>query len=210
MEQIIAQLNVKLQDKENLTAEKDRVIQILRDEHAAINLELTKKEERLSQLEKENADVLERYLQLKNELANRMNEANEYVEGALKLKGTSPKIPSATTKSSSDLALPLKEYVALPTAVVRKLQGHHGTINCIEISPDSTLFATGSDDKTILLWDARSGALKATLQGANAGIMCIDFGFGTDTVLAGGNDHAARIWSLSTGRLRVRFQMLQD
>jgi WD40 repeat protein len=47
------------------------------------------------------------------------------------------------------------------TGVVKKLQGHLRTINCIDISADNTLLASGSNDQTARIWNLENGKLVA-------------------------------------------------
>jgi WD40 repeat protein len=47
------------------------------------------------------------------------------------------------------------------TGIVKKLQGHSWTINCIDISEDNTLLASGSWDKTARIWNLKTGKLMA-------------------------------------------------
>ncbi len=43
--------------------------------------------------------------------------------------------------------------------------GHKGTVICVEFSADCALLASSSVDKTVGLWDARTGQLLHLLQG---------------------------------------------
>jgi WD40 repeat protein len=45
------------------------------------------------------------------------------------------------------------------TGMVKKLQGHSQTINCIDISGDHTLLASGSWDQTVRIWNLETGKL---------------------------------------------------
>lgn len=45
------------------------------------------------------------------------------------------------------------------------LEGHSDNVACAAFSPDRTLLATGSNDKTVRLWDVATGKSKATLPG---------------------------------------------
>lgn len=57
--------------------EKDRTAQVLHDEISTLQLELTQIEERNATLKKDNAKLLERWLDAKQGEVNSMNEANE-------------------------------------------------------------------------------------------------------------------------------------
>ena len=46
-----------------------------------------------------------------------------------------------------------------------ELRGHRDEINCLSFSPDGTRVATGSNDHTIKVWDARIGNASLQLEG---------------------------------------------
>ncbi|EJT99060.1 ATG16-domain-containing protein [Dacryopinax primogenitus] len=60
--------------------EKDRFIQELSDDNNALSLELTQTAARNDSLKKDNASLLQRWLDTKNEEVSRMNEANGFWE----------------------------------------------------------------------------------------------------------------------------------
>ncbi|CAA7266637.1 unnamed protein product [Cyclocybe aegerita] len=76
----IATLRRKVDQHSELMAEKDRTVQILHDEISTALLELGQVEERNRDLAKDNAKLLQRWLDAKQADANRMNEANEMYE----------------------------------------------------------------------------------------------------------------------------------
>ncbi|KAI6777560.1 WD40 repeat-like protein, partial [Emericellopsis cladophorae] len=45
------------------------------------------------------------------------------------------------------------------------LEGHGRCISSVAFSPDSQRLASGSNDKTVKLWDPRTGVCTATLKG---------------------------------------------
>ncbi|KAG1760177.1 WD40-repeat-containing domain protein [Suillus occidentalis] len=47
------------------------------------------------------------------------------------------------------------------TGIVKTFKGHSSTISCIDISADSKLLASGSDDKTARIWNLDTGELVA-------------------------------------------------
>ena len=48
---------------------------------------------------------------------------------------------------------------------MRVLAGHTGWVRSLAVDPTNSWFASGSNDKTIKVWDLASGKLKLTLVG---------------------------------------------
>lgn len=71
------------------------------------------------------------------------------------------------------------------------------------ISTNGSMFATGSNDKTVKVWDVLTRSLKSTLHGCLQSVMCVAFNSTDEYILAGSNDNAARLWHLATGRAKV-------
>ncbi|TKY88161.1 hypothetical protein EX895_002871 [Sporisorium graminicola] len=83
--------------------EKDRGIQILQDELATLSLELSQIEARNQDLKKDNASLLQRWLDRMNEEAEKMNEGTIWLEEVRKRResSTQPTAPSAGSPSPS-------------------------------------------------------------------------------------------------------------
>ncbi|KAI9335302.1 WD40-repeat-containing domain protein [Obelidium mucronatum] len=204
-------LNIRLRDAFELLKEKDGVIQILKDEMAALQLELVQREEQLKnsseqvkKLESENSQLVDRWVKLKQEEASRMNEANEFVEAALKSK----QAETIQRQSSRDIqfedATKAEKTMQCspPTIAIKKVSLHDGEINCIQVNRDGSLIATGGNDKKLILTDARTGAVKSSLIGSLQAVMSVSFSLDGDLVMGTSNDNSVKIWSISTSRLR--------
>ncbi|KAF7319958.1 Autophagy protein 16 [Mycena kentingensis (nom. inval.)] len=76
----LAVLRRKVDQHNELMAEKDRTVQILHDEISTLQLELGQIEDRNQTLTKDNAKLLQRWLDAKQAEANKVNEANEFYE----------------------------------------------------------------------------------------------------------------------------------
>ncbi|SLM39426.1 WD40/YVTN repeat-like-containing domain [Lasallia pustulata] len=61
------------------------------------------------------------------------------------------------------------------SATLQTLEGHSGPVYAVAFSPNGKQLASGSDDKTVRIWDAATGAMLQTLEGIR---ICMDLGRG--------------------------------
>ena len=62
---------------------------------------------------------------------------------------------------------PRKRFIVVKTKneCVKILEGHHGAVNSIKISADSSMIFSGYQDNSIRIWDAQTGKELMTLEG---------------------------------------------
>lgn len=78
------------------------------------------------------------------------------------------------------------------------LSGHQGPVWSVAYAPDGSILATGSDDATLRLWDAATGAQKAELAGHRSAIFVVAFAHSGKFLISGGSDGTLRLWDATT------------
>ena len=90
------------------------------------------------------------------------------------------------------------------SACLATLAGHSGNVNSVTFSPDGQWLATGSDDSTVKVWDAATGALQSMLEGHSDWVKSVTFSPDGQWLATGSNDGMVKIWdwNAATGALQ--------
>ncbi|MBN3923943.1 MAG: WD40 repeat domain-containing protein, partial [Nostoc sp. NMS4] len=81
-----------------------------------------------------------------------------------------------------------------------RLQGHDGIVRSVSFSADGKTLASGSDDKTIKLWNLETGKEIRTLKGHNSDVNSVSFSPDGKTLASGSDDSTIKLWNLETGK----------
>ncbi|CAD8099421.1 unnamed protein product [Paramecium sonneborni] len=87
---------------------------------------------------------------------------------------------------------------------LNKLDGLTWRVNSVNFSPDGTTLASGNDDKSIRLWDVKTGQQKAKLDGHNSLVLSVCFSPDGATLASGSYDNSIRLWDVKTGQQKAK------
>ncbi|MBD2527102.1 WD40 repeat domain-containing protein [Nostoc sp. FACHB-133] len=87
-----------------------------------------------------------------------------------------------------------------PKRLKLTLSGHTAPVRALTLSASGQVLASGSDDKTIKLWNATTGALLHTLTGHGEGIKSIVFTSDEQTLISTSFDNTIKFWNTQTGK----------
>ncbi|KAJ4371165.1 hypothetical protein N0V83_004381 [Neocucurbitaria cava] len=83
----------------------------------------------------------------------------------------------------------------LPYSLIMTLEGHGAAVNAIQILDGQIVSASG--DRSVKVWDVRTGACTRTFSGHSKGIACVQFD--GRRIVSGSSDETVRIFDRATG-----------
>ncbi|KAG8957405.1 hypothetical protein FRC03_010191 [Tulasnella sp. 419] len=90
------------------------------------------------------------------------------------------------------------------------LKGHSSEVKCAIFSPDGSLIATGSSDRMVALWDARTGILVHILRSHFSGILSLAFSPDSTQLVSCSHDRTIIVWDVSSGFLLNKLQLYHN
>ena len=83
------------------------------------------------------------------------------------------------------------------------LEGHTDIIWSVAFRPNGVMLASGSQDRTIRLWNLNTGKLKTTLTGHTDAVNSVAFSPDGQTLASGSWDGTIRLWNPNNGNLKT-------
>jgi WD40 repeat protein len=84
------------------------------------------------------------------------------------------------------------------SACLQTLEGHSMEVTSVAFSHDSARLASASGDRTVKIWDARSGACLQTLEGHSSGVWSVAFSHDSTRLASASWDNTVKIWDASS------------
>jgi len=131
--------------------------------------------------------------------ADRASETKDVAEA------TPPKVAQVSSNPSIVQSTRNVAPVIAPLAVeklrlLHTLTGHTGPVYSVAISGDGKTLVSGSEDKTIKMWDLSTGKEVRTLSGHKDYVFSIAISGDRKTAVSGSRDNMIKVWDLSTGK----------
>ncbi|QJB43342.1 hypothetical protein HGD76_02975 [Dolichospermum flos-aquae CCAP 1403/13F] len=106
--------------------------------------------------------------------------------------------PSVVVESTSQPQVISNRFIG---NLLQTLSGHSDSVWSVAYSPDGQTLASGSDDKTIKLWNVKTGNLLQTLSGHSDMVISVAYSPDGQTLASGSYDNTIKIWDVKTGNL---------
>ncbi|KAG2147807.1 uncharacterized protein EDB93DRAFT_1328365 [Suillus bovinus] len=86
------------------------------------------------------------------------------------------------------------------TMPLRQLPGHKGGVNAVAIFPDKRRMVTGSEDKTLRMWDLKTGVVLKHMEGHRSGVLRLAVSRDGQLISSGDEDGEVIVWHGETGK----------
>ncbi|XP_037091492.1 notchless protein homolog 1-like [Pollicipes pollicipes] len=89
------------------------------------------------------------------------------------------------------------------TKPLARMTGHQQLINDVRFSPDARLIASASFDKSIRLWEGKTGKFVAALRGHVQAVYMVAWSADSRLLVSGSADSTLKVWSMRSRKLQL-------
>ena len=92
---------------------------------------------------------------------------------------------------------------SITSSKIAVLPGHTEEIFSLTFSLDGSLLVSGSEDKTIKLWDIQTGGIIKTFHGHTKRVFSVSISADNTMIVSGSMDKTIRLWNIGTGECQT-------
>lgn len=104
----------------------------------------------------------------------------------------------------------IKQATSSGISLTNTLLGHADTVWSVAFSANGQTLASGSEDRTIKLWNLKTGQVNRTLTGHTASVRSVSLSPDGQTLASGSGDNTIKLWSVQTGEVRQTLEGHSD
>ena len=82
---------------------------------------------------------------------------------------------------------------------LKVLEGHTSYVLSVAFSSDDSRIVSGSDDKSVRVWDASTGEALKVLEGHTSYVLSVAFSSDDSRIVSGSGDKSVRVWDAAMG-----------
>jgi hypothetical protein len=116
--------------------------------------------------------------------------------GVVQLVGTTPPLMAAVLPGKATW----ESYAAGKDAAQKRYAGHKGAVTCLAVTPDGRSVLSGSEDRTLRLWDVESKESLRVLEGHDFPVVASAISADGKRGLSADMGPRVRLWDLETGQ----------
>jgi len=90
------------------------------------------------------------------------------------------------------------------------LSGHTDKVRSVTFSSDGTLLVSGSEDKTVKLWDVQTGGVIKTFDDHTDEVWSVSISADYTTIASGSDDKTLRLWDIQKGKCHRIIEQQKD
>ena len=149
-------------------------------------------------------DTLRRYKYV--DFRQETQEAFDELLVACREEAATPVVQPVPEKMMGRRKFEPQKQAELLAVLERKLVGHKDWVFSVAISPDGKWVTSGSHDKTVKIWDLKTGACRGTLVGHTDKVQSVSITPDGTRILSGSFDNTVRVWDAGSGRGVAKFE----